>query len=711
MKKSASHSAAALSDGRKITPLAIKMGMSVAVSTVILVTALIAITSSVTKKRTIQDFQSMAGEVAYARSFELYNWLNCFQNDLKFYTSSDVALNGTSEEIGAWLATQQEKRNPEFEYVFYADLSGSTWRDTGEKNAEGSVISADYIAGLMAGFGNFVFGSCIQSKVSGNWVIPVSRAVTKTEINAEGEAVPVVTGAFVAMVQAGNLDLETAMIAIAETGDMALVDPSGRVVSSKDPAISRGFYPKGSGVAEAIASGADSVIIEKDSDGVLCMYTVRPFMFYPTWRIVIRIPMSRVQSVATTLRRVSLIVAFIIEILLFAIILSPMIWLTGDVADIAGRVQKISSGSGNLTDMMKIGQLDEMALLRDSWNLLQKKLIVIINSIYESRESLGGMSKGIDDTNNTIFGISGSINTVRAAVEAQGASVDGTATSVTEISQNIESLNNMIQNQSASVVQASAAIEQMLGNISAITTTVDKMSGEFGHLEEQTRTSISKNASVNAQVQEIAKQSTMLMEANKVIENIASQTNLLAMNAAIEAAHAGEVGRGFSVVASEIRKLAEESSKQSSAIGEELKNIQASIDTVVQTAEDSTQAMGGVSSRIQATGQLLNQIHGGMDEQQEGSKQILQALQAVNDVTGQVKTASSEMEKGNAEILKEVAALKNATREIEAAMGSINKRTGEMTQVTDNLKNIAFTVNDAIDTIYKQVDQYQITEE
>ncbi len=710
MKKTASHSAT-LSDGRKITPLALKMGLSVAVSTIFLVTILITITSIVTKKRTIQDFQSMAGEVAYARSFELYNWLNCFQNDLKFYASSDVALNGTSQEIGAWLATQQDKRNPEFEYVFYTDLSGSTWRDTGEKNAEGNVLSADYITGLLAGFGNYVFGACVQSKTTGNWVIPVSRAVTKTEVNSAGEPVTTVTGAFVAMVNAGNLDLETAMIAIAETGDMALIDSAGRVVSSKDPTISRGFYPKGSGVAEAIAAGSDTVVFEKDSQGIPCMFTIRPFMFYPTWRIVIRIPMTRVQSVATTLRRVSLVVAFIIELLLFAIILSPMIWLTGDVADIAARVQKISSGSGNLTEKMKIGQLDEMAMLRDSWNLLQQKLIVIINSIYESRESISGMAKGIDDTNNTIFGITGSINTVRAAVETQGASVDGTATSVTEISQNIESLNNMIQNQSASVVQASAAIEEMLGNISAITTTVDKMSGEFGHLEEQTKTSISKNASVNAQVQEIAKQSTMLMEANKVIENIASQTNLLAMNAAIEAAHAGEVGRGFSVVASEIRKLAEESSKQSSVIGEELKNIQASIDTVVQTAEDSTQAMGGVSSRIQATGQLLNQIHSGMDEQQEGSKQILQALQSVNDVTGQVKTASAEMEKGNAEILKEVAALKNATREIESAMGSINKKTGEMTQVTENLKNIAFTVNDAIDTIYDQVDQYQITEE
>ncbi|MCQ2982978.1 MAG: methyl-accepting chemotaxis protein [Treponemataceae bacterium] len=710
MKLFSSHSVKTLSDGHKITPLVLKMGLNVAVTTVVLITCLITITSLVTRKRTIQDFESMAGEVAYARSFELYNWLNCFQNDLKFYTDADFVQQASSAEIGEWLSSQAEKRNPEFETVFYVDLKGSTWRDTGEKNAEGSVLSADYMAGLLAG-SPFVFGSCLQSKISGNWVIPVSRAVTRTDINAAGEPVPTVTGAFVALVNAGNLDMETAMIAIAETGDMALVDPAGRVVSSKNPSISRGFYPKGSGVAEAVAAGADAVIYEKDADGIPCMFTVRPFMFYPTWRIVIRIPMTRVQSVAVTLLKISLLVAVIIELLLFIITLIPMIWLTRDVADISGRVHTIASGSGKLTDVMKIGQRDEMALLRDSWNLLQQKLIVIINSIYESRESISGMAQGIDDANNTIFGITGSINTVRAAVERQGASVDGTATSVTEISQNIESLNNMIQNQSASVVQASAAIEQMLGNISAITTTVDKMSGEFSHLTEQTNTSITKNASVNAQVQEIAKQSTMLMEANKVIENIASQTNLLAMNAAIEAAHAGEVGRGFSVVASEIRKLAEESSKQSSVIGEELKNIQQSIDTVVQTAEDSTKAMGGVSSRITATGQLLSQIHGGMDEQQEGSKQILQALQSVNDVTGQVKTASAEMEKGNEEILKEVAALKNATREIESAMGSINKKTEDMTQVTENLKSIAFTVNDAIDTIYGQVDKYQITED
>ncbi len=682
--------------------LSTRYGVIVLATTFILFAVMIAFISNAITKQIESITYSFAEGITEGRAGEIQNWIDIYESDLRVYANADINKTGDKEQVINWLHENTDLRNREYDYMFFCDTEGTSYRDTGLVGSKGALTERDYYKAMIHQGKELFVGEMVLSKTSGQYVIPIARTA-RDENNKT-------FGFYVGMLGFKQLSDKLKTFKVGKTGYFFLVDSKNRFIAHPNDAQFLQQADGNEGVKELLKN-KNLHNITSDIDG--CPHHIFTSSIPNTnWTLFLSLEEEEIHQSINYVKSVTIVFGILFAIIIVVIVMMSYIGIFKRIAKVTTLVDTLSTGDADLTTQLVVKRRDEISLLIESVNKFLAKFHSIMTTIKASESELASVGNTLTDeissTTATIAQMSDNISVVNTQVSQQTESVSNSASAISEITRNIESLDKMIQGQAASVVQASAAVEEMIGNINSVDRSVFKMSEEFTTLETDTKNGIEMNSAVNSLIQRIAEQSTSMVDANATIQSMAEQTNLLAMNAAIEAAHAGEAGKGFSVVADEIRKLAETSAEQSNKIGIELNNIQDGITQVVEASLESEKSFQSVSTRINLTGELMSQIKAAMEEQQSGSQQILEALQAMNDSTSEVRSAAEEMNHGGEAIMKDVQGLQATMTNIQTAISEINSGTSYVKETTNKLKDVTSLLSENITKIGNDVDQFKI---
>ena len=686
------------------TSIGRKLGLTLLVAVLFLFSILLFITSRVIQSQTTKSYYEMAHEIVNGRADEINKWIEVYINDLRIYSDADIIKTGDDEQVIEWLHNHQNLRNPDYDYMFFCDAEGTSFRDTGLVGGKGALVERDYYKAMMKEGRDTFVGNVVLSKTSGKYVMPIARAAK----DANGKTF----GFFVGMLGIKQLTDKVESFQIGETGYFLLTDGTGQIVAHRNSEYVLQKIEIIPEVANLIYSGnGKNSYAELELEGKKSVSFVAPISD-TGYSIGYIVSLSQVHTATTQTQKVVVIVGIAVALILAVLFILLLNRVLARLKKINVLIRDLSSGDADLTVRLDVHNADEVGEFVIGVNMFLEKFHDIMTNIKQSEVELNDagtvLVNEIENTTSTMTQMAGNINLVNGQVGNQSATVENSTTAITEISKNIEYLDSMIQGQASTVVEASAAVEEMIGNINSVDKSVIKMVEEFTVLELDTKNGIEQNSSVNELIQKISEQSVSMMDANTTIQSIAEQTNLLAMNAAIEAAHAGEAGKGFSVVADEIRKLAETSAEQSNKIGEELSKIQNGIAHVVEASSESEKSFQNVSSRINSTSELITQIRGAMEEQQAGSQQILEALQAMNESTSKVRDAGNEMTRSGETIKGDVTELRDSMSNISSAVSDINEGTHYVNESTGTLRSTSEKLRTAIQKISDDVDLFKV---
>lgn len=490
-------------------------------------------------------------------------------------------------------------------------------------------------------------------------------------------------------------------IRIFDTGYVIITNNSGILITHPDAELVGKLVgddtpSEKEGILAAIREGRNHSISKPNlSTGSVSLLHYAPIgvgVWEKPWSLVSVAPLDRLLATQTFLAFVSVLLGIGTFLAIGLAVLFVASRVTRPVRLVAGILNTIADGEGDLTQRLGLSRTDEIGNLSRSYDAFVDKLSSMIRMMQATsgrlQESGTDLASALIETAASLDQITANVQSAKGNIVRQEGIATETEEAVREINGHVVTLQDLVQRQETAVETSASSVEEMVGNIESVTRNVETLDKSLKRLVEAAEIGRSQFATFRERVGAVDGQSHGLQETNEMIAGIAGQTNLLAMNAAIEAAHAGEAGRGFAVVADEIRKLAEQATLQSKSTAIELKAIQTTIRALVADSGTTDGAFGRILAEIGQVEALESEVRSAMEEQQAGSRQILESVHDIREASHEVRSHAGEM--------------KTKAEATLATMGTLHRITQEIRQGMDEISTGASDINQALTEITEQ---------
>ena len=277
---------------------------------------------------------------------------------------------------------------------------------------------------------------------------------------------------------------------------------------------------------------------------------------------------------------------------------------------------------GDLSAHVQSDRDDELGLLLQAMDGMQRKLRALVGHIRASAESIGDASK--------------------------------------EVAVGNQDLSTRTEETASSLQHAASAMTQLTGNVRQSADAAVQANGLAASASDVARRGGWAVSEVVSTMNDINESSRKISDIIGVIDGIAFQTNILALNAAVEAARAGEQGRGFAVVASEVRSLAQRSAEAAKEIKSLIGTSVERVETGARQVADAGATMREIESSVQRVTAIISEISQASAEQSTGIGQVSGAVSHLETMTQQ-----------NAALVEESAAAAESLREQAAGLNTL----------------------------------------
>jgi methyl-accepting chemotaxis protein len=348
------------------------------------------------------------------------------------------------------------------------------------------------------------------------------------------------------------------------------------------------------------------------------------------WRFIGLIQRDEVMAKTSSLTWQITLVAFLLAIV-FAIVGASFAGLiVRPIRSVAGGLEGIAQGEGDLTRSLTVRGKDETALLARWFNQF-------LESIRQLVQRVSGASAGLQHASNTSTRVAVQIND---AAGRQREAVELVSTAFNEM---VATANEVARSCSQAATSAETGYRQVYNGQQEINEATSSVSQLSENLLQATKA-----------MQLLEQDSKNINAILDTIRSIADQTNLLALNAAIEAARAGEQGRGFAVVADEVRALAKRTADSTGEIDGLLAALARRTQDVTHQMQSSLSMSQGSVERIQHAKLSFDQIRSSVDDIRDQNLQIAAAAEEQHQVAEDINRHISQIH-DDAQVIEQLA--------------------------------------------------------
>ena len=270
----------------------------------------------------------------------------------------------------------------------------------------------------------------------------------------------------------------------------------------------------------------------------------------------------------------------------------------------------------------------------------------------ERRQATLDMAAKFEDSvGGIVANVTSRANELQATAQSMAATAEQTTRQTTAVA--------------AASEEATANVQTVASAAEQLTASVHEIGKQIGLSSQMIGDAVKQTGAANDRVQGLAASADKIGEVVRLISDIAGQTNLLALNATIEAARAGDAGKGFAVVASEVKALANQTARATEDIAAQVRAIQEATDA-------SVESIHGVNQTIAKVNEAATSIASAIEQQAAATQEIARNVQ--------------QAAVGTQEVSSNIAGVSEAAQQTGAAAAQVLSSSGELSRNGDLLR-------------------------